>query len=170
MLGLPQQNIFAFFKLWLGDWEDGPYNSWVKLLFFYINICSFITDISSGTNNEFSSTVPSRLQKPFVNLWQNFTYFSFYSYVINNRVGTGNCLVQTLTHIFCQQVTVLYRNARWRPPPSWIWSLFHIRCKCWIVHSSIYFDVKCGENRCNGSKVTVLFLNSRWRSPPSWIL
>ena len=78
--------------------------------------------------------------------------------------------MQTLTHIFCQQVTVLYWNARWRPPPSWIWSLFHIRCKCWILHSSTYFDVKCGENRCNGSKVTVLFLNSRWRSPPSWIL
>ncbi len=73
---------FCFFWVWFGDWEGGPYNSWFKLLFFYIDSCSFITDISSGTNNEFSSTVPSRLQKPFVNLWHNFTYFNFYSFTL----------------------------------------------------------------------------------------
>ena len=160
----------------------------------------YYTDRSSGTNNEFSSTVPLRLQKPFVYLWQNFTFLKYYGYTLHfsfqmylipeisssssiwffiNVIRYKMRLYGLTTHGLntwffyintCSKVTVLYRNARWWPPPSWIWSLFHIRCICWIVHSPNYLDVKCGKNRCNGSKDTVLFLNSRWQSQPSWIL
>ena len=86
MLGLPQQNIFAFLSVIRGLRRRAlQLMGWT--IVFYIDICSFITDISSGTNNELSSTVPSRLQKPFVNLWQNFTYLNFFSYVITTESG-----------------------------------------------------------------------------------
>ena len=74
--------------MWYGTkWDYMALQLMGWTIVFYINICSFITDISSGTNNEFSSTVPSRLQKPFVNLWQNFKYFNFYGYVITTESG-----------------------------------------------------------------------------------
>ena len=59
----------------------------------------------------------------------------------------------------------IFRNSRWRPPPSWILKNLHIWPK-----ESILAGTKFGENFLIHVEVINIFRNPIWRPPPSWIL
>ena len=74
----------------------------------------------------------------------------------------------------------IFRNPRWRPPPSWIFK----SCKFGTFHhvNSVVFElyIKFGSNICyshwdqhtyapDSPELLTFLVNSRWRPPPSWI-
>ena len=67
-------------------------------------------------------------------------------------------------------MVTIFRNLRWRQPPSWILinvRFWHFNCiLCRIRH----IQVKFGKDWSNNKEMATVFRNLRWRPPPSWIL
>ena len=70
--------------------------------------------------------------------------------------------------IFAETIK-LFRNSRWRRPPSWILENLHFSPHGSILASARCTLLKFGENCFIFAETINIFRNSRWRPPPSWI-
>ena len=71
--------------------------------------------------------------------------------------------------IFAETINI-FRNSRWRPPPSWILENLHFSPHGSILASARCTLLKFGENCFIFAETINILRNSRWRPPPSWIL
>ena len=67
------------------------------------------------------------------------------------------------------EINNIFRNSRWRPPPSWILKILHIWPKGSILAGTKCMLLKFGENCFIRVEIINIFWNPRWRPPPSWI-
>jgi len=68
-----------------------------------------------------------------------------------------------------KEIAAVFRNPRWRRPPSWIMVTYIFRRHWCVLNQSSNIPTKFGDNWSNSNEMATVFLNSRWRSPPCWI-
>jgi len=61
------------------------------------------------------------------------------------------------------EVATVFRNPRWRRPPSWIFPNMHFRRHWYVPNRNPNVSTNFGDDRSNTKEMTAAFQNPRWR-------